>query len=194
MTCVSCQTSRLPIASQIRRPVVATSTAAARDRISQPGALRLAGIANHPKPQRLLTANAIAARLNTSQLVSISANPQVMRIEASHPYEIIPALATPFFPTLPASNVTSQPETVEWNILKIRADQAWSTFNITGTGAVVGIVDTGVMLPRRLGPILSWNLGGGNFDHNYSWFGIPFTIRQPRMMIMGHRHIWRGHY
>ena len=101
-----------------------------------------------------------------------------MRIEASHPYQIIPALATPFFPTLPASNVTSQSDTVEWNRLKIRADQAWSTFNITGTGAVVGIVDTGVMYDHpALVNSYRGNLGGGNFDHNYSWF--DFVNGQP---------------
>ena len=130
------------------------------------------------QPQRLLTANAIAARINASQFVSVSANPQVMRIEANHPYQIIPAISTPVFPALPSSNVTTQPETVEWNILKIRADQAWSTFNITGTGAVVGVVDTGVSyLHPALVNSYRGNLGGDVFDHNYNWY--DFVNGQP---------------
>ena len=130
------------------------------------------------QPHRLLTANAIAARVNASQLVSISASPQVMRIEADHPYQIIPAISNTFFPALPTSNVTSQPEIVEWNIARIRADQTWSTFNITGTGAVVGIIDTGVMYDH-LALVNSYrgNLGGGIFDHNYSWY--DFVNGQP---------------
>jgi subtilisin family serine protease len=123
------------------------------------------------QPQRLLTANAIAARLNPSQLDSIAANSQVMRIEANHPYQIIPAISNPVFPAMPASTLTTQPKLVEWNIAKIRADQAWSSFNITGTGAVLGIIDTGVMYNHpALVNSYRGNLGGGNFDHNYSWF------------------------
>ena len=130
------------------------------------------------QPQRLLIANAIAARLNASQLNLISANPQVMRIEADHVYHIIPAISATFFPPLPSSNVTTQPKIVEWNILKIRADQAWSTYNITGTGAVVGIVDTGVMYDHpALVNSYRGNLGGGVFDHNYSWY--DFVNGQP---------------
>jgi len=130
------------------------------------------------QPQRLLTANAIAAETNASQLVSISANPQVMRIVASHSYQIIPAISNPVFPVMPPSNLTTQPETVEWNITKIGADQAWSTFNITGTGAVVGIVDTGVSyLHPALVNSYRGNLGENVFDHNYSWY--DFVNGQP---------------
>jgi subtilisin family serine protease len=119
----------------------------------------------------LLTANAISARINTAQLDSIAANPQVMRIEASHYYQIIPAISNPVFQALPSSNLTTQPKTVEGNITKIRADQAWSTFNITGTGAVVGLVDTGVMYDHpALVSSYRGNLGGDNFNHNHNWY------------------------
>ena len=70
------------------------------------------------------------------------------------------------------------PRTVEWNIAKIRADEAWSTFGIRGQGAVVGVIDTGVMYTHpALVNQYRGNLGNGVFNHNYSWFdfvsGLP---------------------
>src|SRR4030065_110830 len=73
---------------------------------------------------------------------------------------------------------SASPDTVEWNIAKIRADLAWSTFGVTGEGAVVGIIDTGVMYDHpALVNSYHGNLGGGTFDHNYSWF--DFVNGQP---------------
>jgi|GEM_PF-2390382 len=36
------------------------------------------------------------------------------------------------------------PENIEWNVKRVGADRVWDEFNITGTGVVVGIIDTGV--------------------------------------------------
>jgi subtilisin family serine protease len=65
------------------------------------------------------------------------------------------------------------PNTIEWNIAKIRADQTWDTFGIRGQGAVVGIIDTGVMYTHEaLADQYRGNLGGGSYDHNYNWFDL----------------------
>lgn len=123
------------------------------------------------QPQRLLTANAIAATLNSTQLTSLARNPQVKQISLNHQNAIISpstrSSARPGLPALPSL----QPRTIEWNIAKIRADETWSTLGITGEGAVVGIMDTGVMF-NHSALINSYrgNLGGGNFDHNYNWY------------------------
>jgi hypothetical protein len=73
------------------------------------------------QPSRLLTANAIAASLNNSQLAVVSNNPLVQQITANRQTNaIIPARPTPdvqsLFPGLPST----QPDTVEWNIAQIR--------------------------------------------------------------------------
>ncbi len=72
------------------------------------------------------------------------------------------------------------PASIEWNIVKIRADEAWQTFGVTGQGAVVGIVDTGVMYNHNaLVNSYRGNLGGDSFDHNYSWFDLVNHLSVP---------------
>jgi subtilisin family serine protease len=121
-------------------------------------------------PYRLLTANAIAATLNSSQLDIVAANPQVMQVTGNRQYQIIPAVTTPLVGPLLPQITSVKPDMVEWNIAKIRANQAWS-IGITGTGAVVAIMDTGVMYDHpALVKSYRGNLGDFEFDHNYNWF------------------------
>jgi subtilisin family serine protease len=130
------------------------------------------------QPQRLLTANAITATLNTSQLSTLAANPQVRQISPNHEQSILLSSPSPLLQLPGPLTSSSQPDTVEWNIAKIRADEAWSTFGVTGQGAVVGIIDTGVMYDHpALVNSYRGNLGGGLFDHNYNWF--DFVNGQP---------------
>ncbi|MBX5476836.1 MAG: S8 family serine peptidase [Clostridia bacterium] len=61
---------------------------------------------------------------------------------------------------------------VEWNIQRIGAPAVWSTYEIDGTGAVVGSMDTGVDWTH---PALHDNWRGydpttGTVDPTYSWF------------------------
>ncbi len=130
------------------------------------------------QPNRLLTANAIAASLNPSQLAIVAKNPLVREITPNRQYNaIIPASPTPLLQPLLPGLPSVQPDTVEWNIAQIRADDAWSTFGVTGEGAVVGIVDTGVMYDHAaLVNSYRGNLGG-SFDHNYNWY--DFAYGQP---------------
>ncbi len=121
------------------------------------------------RPRQLWISNAIAATLDASQLATLAANPLVRAITPNRQNHILPSTpGSPFQAELPAP---SQPASIEWNILKIRADEAWDTFGVRGEGAVVGIVDTGVMYDHAaLVSSYRGNLGGGNFDHNYNWF------------------------
>ena len=143
-------------------------------------------------PTRLLTANAIAATLNDAQLSKLAHDPQVRQISSNHQYAVIQTDSGlpegPKLPILPSL----QPGAVEWNIAKIRADDAWSTFGITGEGAVVGIMDTGVMYDHpALVNSYRGNQGGGNFDHNFNWFDfvngnpIPYDDGGHGTMITG---------
>ena len=62
-------------------------------------------------------------------------------------------------------------QSVEWNIERIRAPQAWSTLNVSGTGAVVAVMDTGA---DWLHPALKFNYRGynphGPAKHSGNWF------------------------
>jgi uncharacterized repeat protein (TIGR01451 family) len=67
-------------------------------------------------------------------------------------------------------------QAVEWGVAKIRAPEVWSTYGVTGAGAVAANVDTGVQYNHpALVNQYRGNLGGGSFDHNYNWFDPTFT-------------------
>ncbi len=70
----------------------------------------------------------------------------------------------------PQSKIHNPQSAIEWNILKIRADEVWAALGITGTGVVVANMDTGV---DWLHPALSGNYRGcdrGLCQHTASWF------------------------
>ena len=121
------------------------------------------------EPRRLLVANAIAATVDSGLLAAVAVRPEVARVSASRVYRTEVGLS---------GSPGSGTEAVEWNIAQIRADDAWSTFGVTGQGAVVGEIDTGVMYDHpALVNQYRGNLGDGTFDHNYNWFdfvdGLP---------------------
>ncbi len=121
------------------------------------------------EPRRLLAANAVAATLDGRLLAAVAARSEVAHVSASRTYRLVA--------DLPGSPRTAA-EAVEWNIARIRADQAWSVFGITGQGTVVGEIDTGVQYDHEaLVSQYRGNLGGGAFDHNYNWF--DFVAGQP---------------
>jgi subtilisin family serine protease len=135
-------------------------------------------VAQGAEPKSLPIANAIAAQVDASLLTSLAKNSQVREISLSRQYMIISDdISVPMGPQSP-SLPSFQPDAIEWNILKIRADEAWNNLGITGQGAVVGLVDTGVMYDHpALVNSYRGNLGDGNFDHNYSW--IDFVNHSP---------------
>ncbi len=63
------------------------------------------------------------------------------------------------------------PEAIEWGVQKIKADQVWSEFGVTGEGVVVAEIDTGTQYDHpALVNQYRGNLGGGTFNHNYNWY------------------------
>lgn len=57
-----------------------------------------------------------------------------------------------------------------WGILKVGADQVWAD-GVLGSGVVVANIDTGVDYTHEaLVSQYRGNLGGGTFDHDYSWW------------------------
>lgn len=58
------------------------------------------------------------------------------------------------------------------SVAQIKAPDVWAQ-GYTGQGTVVGIVDSGSRYSHEaLVDQYRGNLGGGNFDHNYSWFDV----------------------
>jgi subtilisin family serine protease len=71
--------------------------------------------------------------------------------------------------------VESASEAIEWNILRVNADDVWG-MGVTGEGAVVGDLDTGVQWDH---PALKQQYRGCQdegctvVDHNYNWYEGP---------------------
>ncbi len=73
---------------------------------------------------------------------------------------------------LPAPDATNElpasPDAIEWNILKVNADDVWAA-GYSGQGAVVGGQDTGYDWehPALINQSRGWD--GATSDHNYNW-------------------------
>ncbi len=65
---------------------------------------------------------------------------------------------------------------VEWSIAMIRADEVWDELGVTGEGAVVANIDSGVRWTHEaLRPhYRGWN--GATADHNYNWWDPSNTF------------------
>ncbi len=107
--------------------------------------------------------NLISLRGDRATIEALAALPQIkqiippMKLEQPQPVEQSPA--------------DQSPEVVEWGVAKIRAPEVWTTYSVTGAGAVAANVDTGVQYNHpALVNQYRGNLGGGNFDHNYNWY------------------------
>ncbi len=79
-----------------------------------------------------------------------------------------------------ASAVRSRGEAIELNLVRVNADDAWA-MGFHGEGMVLADNDTGVEYTHpALVNQYRGNLGGGNFDHNYSWWdawgGAPSPV------------------
>ncbi len=92
------------------------------------------------------------------------ASPDVAEIRLDHYAQYI----TPDQTLSPESGAVTTPT---WGLTQIRAPEVWATLGISGTGAVVAVMDTGVdMLHPALSSNYRGNLGHGLFDHTSSWF------------------------
>jgi uncharacterized repeat protein (TIGR01451 family) len=114
--------------------------------------------------------NALSAHAAPETIWQLAARPDVSFVRADRWRQWLdPHL------DLSVSDLQSPTSGVQWGISKIRADQVWAAFNITGTGVVVANMDTGV---DWLHPALSGNYRGcvrGICQHQFSWFDATPT-------------------
>src|SRR5699024_6134911 len=72
------------------------------------------------------------------------------------------------------------PNTLEWGVANINADDVWSGFGTTGEGIVVANIDSGVDFDHpALVEQYRGNNGDGTFDHNYNWFDATGSSDEP---------------
>jgi subtilisin family serine protease len=102
--------------------------------------------------------NALVVRGNVSLAEQIVARPEVAGIGPDSEIQA-PAPAT-------MAGTEAMPDAIEWNIEKVRADDVWADFGVTGSGIVVSNIDTGVQWDH---PALvnQYRGGAGNHDHNW---------------------------
>jgi hypothetical protein len=116
------------------------------------------------EPRALPAANAIAATVDEATLQTLASGAEVARVELDRPLALTPASI---------EGGVMGPQAVEWNIAKIRADDAWNLLGVTGEGVTVGDIGTGVLYDHSaLVSQYRGNLGGGIFDHNYNWYDV----------------------
>ncbi|MGE0639530.1 MAG: S8 family serine peptidase [Thermoanaerobaculia bacterium] len=106
-------------------------------------------------------ANMIWAKGDETTVASLAARDDVARISANPTVHFEEPLAD----DAPAPEV---PNTVEWNIAQVNADDVWA-LGYTGQGAVIGGQDTGYFWSHVAlqGKYRGWN--GASADHNYNW-------------------------
>ena len=99
--------------------------------------------------------------LARKDVARIDANP---RVKLSEPQPDVQAAAAP-----------KAVAAVEWNISKIKADQVWATYGVTGAGVVVAVNDTGVKWDHEAlkNQYRGWD--GASADHTYSWHDAIHT-------------------
>lgn len=119
--------------------------------------------------------NGLAVTGDGQLLAEIAQRDDVARIRANHvlhlPRPVADDLDTP------------RPQTLLWNIERIRANKVWEELGITGKGIVVANMDTGVDWQHNA---LRDKYRGRSGDHNYNWF--DFTATYPQSPGDGHNH------
>lgn len=108
--------------------------------------------------------NAIYIEAGRDVLQAVAARPEVRQVILNERFQAANPIIDPD---------AAQPETptsVEWNLSFIGADTVWNQYGVTGQGAVVGDLDTGVDWdhPALKNAYRGWN--GASADHNYNWW------------------------
>ena len=118
--------------------------------------------------------NGVVVRADRDTIFTLAARPDVAAIRLDHYRRWLTTLPSPCSsaPLLPCSFTSLLPcSSAPWNISRIRADQVWSSLHISGTGAVVAGMDTGV---DWLHPALQANYRGynphGPANHVGNWY------------------------
>ncbi len=111
--------------------------------------------------------NGFAVEGGLDTIIKMAQRDDVERIVANYP--LVPLWDSGKAAGSPASDLGSL-HSDNWNIDLVDAERVWSEFGITGEGAVVAGIDTGVDWTH---PALQSQYRGyspSGFDHNYNWF------------------------
>jgi uncharacterized repeat protein (TIGR01451 family) len=144
--------------------------------------------------------NGIAVRARPSAIRALAANPTVALVDLDHYRQWLTTrqvanqqisksanLHSPFSILHSQFSILHSQFAPEWGIARIRADQVWASLHISGTGAVVAGMDTGV---DWLHPALQANYRGYNLhgpaNHTYSWHDA--TAGGAQYPVDGHGH------
>lgn len=119
--------------------------------------------------------NMVLVEADAGLLLALAGRPEVARLEAlPRAYQDLPLAAPAPAPT---------PNAVEWNIARVHADLVWA-LGITGTGVVVGNLDTGESYTHTA---LVRSYRGcvdppacTTFDHDYNWWDGPGGVQEPK--------------
>ena len=111
----------------------------------------------------LYLVNGLAVRGNLALARRIAARPEVVRIVGDPKVNGIEI--TSLFSPAPGS-----PDTIEWGVSRVNADDVWTLDGKRGEGIVVASADTGVEWthPAIQGKYRGWN--GTTASHDFNWF------------------------
>ena len=129
--------------------------------------------------QPLWITNAIAVDASPSVVRTLARHPSVASIDIDHWRQWVQPdspgsgsrIGEPETASRQGARRAEEGASVAWNVSEIRADEVWQTLQVSGTGAVVAGMDTGV---DWFHPSLRRNYRGyhlrGPSDHAHSWF------------------------
>lgn len=116
--------------------------------------------------QDLWIINALALTANPAFIQRLALHPAVAEIRLDHRHAYLPPQ-----PELLITDTPGEMTTVEWGVARLRAPEVWEQLGISGAGAVVASMDTGVDFQH---PALRTNYRGylneGAFQHHGAWF------------------------
>lgn len=125
--------------------------------------------------QHFWIVNQILVRNGTPGLLQeILARKEVVGIDAN------PRVRVKLPPPAPSPTQVEGVGAIEWNIMKIKADQVWTTYGVKGAGIVVAVTDTGVNWTHEAlqNQYRGWD--GQSADHTYSWHdAIHYSASNP---------------
>ncbi len=124
--------------------------------------------------------NAIAVRARPESVRALATHPSVAAVRLDRYRRWIES-------AVEGSRPSSSASAVEWNVAHIRADEVWASLQISGTGAVVAGMDTGVdWLHPALQPTYRGYHPHGPSNHSYSWYDA--TDDEANYPVDGHGH------
>ena len=130
------------------------------------GELNLQGVSHRP----LWIVNAIRVDADAATLKALARRPEVERVVPDVPFRI----------PRPLPGAAPGPRALEWNLLRVRAPEAWAAFGTRGEGITVGSIDTGAQFDH---PALARQYRGrqpdGTVVHDYNWFDPSLVCGSP---------------